>query len=96
MFDSKSDIKIIGTRYGEKLYETLLTWEEMAHADDLGDYYQITANNRDLNYKNYFIVGEQKIPVAVDYNSINTESLNVEQIKEKLLTLDLVQEELKS
>jgi len=67
----------------------------MAHAEDLGDYYRITANNRDLNYKNYFIVGEQKISVAEDYNSINTESLNVEQIKEKLLTLDLVQEELK-
>jgi len=96
LFDSKSDIKIIGTRHGEKLYETLLTREEMAHAEDLGDYYRIPADNRDLNYKNYFIVGEQKISVAEDYNSINTESLNVEQIKEKLLTLDLVQEELKS
>jgi UDP-N-acetylglucosamine 4,6-dehydratase len=95
LFDSKSDIKIIGTRHGEKLYETLLTREEMAHAEDLGDYYRIPADNRDLNYKNYFIVGEQKISVAEDYNSINTESLNVEQIKEKLLTLDLVQEELK-
>ena len=95
MFDSKNDIKIIGTRNGEKLYETLLTREEMAHAEDLGDYYRIPADNRDLNYKNYFIVGEQKVSVAEDYNSINTESLNVEQIKEKLLTLDLVQEELK-
>ena len=95
LFDSKSDIKIIGTRHGEKLYESLLTREEMAHAEDLGDYYRIPADNRDLNYKNYFIVGEQKISVAEDYNSINTESLNVEQIKEKLLTLDLVQEELK-
>ena len=95
LFNSKSGIEIIGTRHGEKLYETLLNREEMAHAEDLGDYYRIPADNRDLNYKNYFIVGEQKISIAEDYNSTNTQSLSVKQIKEKLLTLDLVQEELK-
>ena len=95
LFNSKSDIEVIGTRHGEKLYETLLNREEMAHAEDLGDYYRIPADNRDLNYKNYFIVGEQKISISEDYNSMNTELLNIKQIKEKLLTLDLVKEELK-
>ena len=95
LFNSKSDIEVIGTRHGEKLYETLLNREEMAHAEDLGDYYRIPADNRDLNYKNYFIVGEQKISISEDYNSMNTELLNIKQIKEKLLTLDLVREELK-
>jgi len=95
LFDSKNEIKVIGTRHGEKLYETLLTREERAHAEDLGNYYRIPADNRDLNYENYFIEGEQQISVAEDYNSINTERLNVEQIKEKLLTLDLVQDELR-
>jgi len=58
LFDSKSDNKIIGIRHGEKLYETLLTWEEMAHAEDLNDYDRIPTDNQDFNYKNYFILGE--------------------------------------
>ena len=66
----------------------------MAHAEDLNDYDRIPTDNQDFNYKNYFILGEKYL-VPVDYNSINTESLDIEQIKEKLLTLDLVQEELK-
>ncbi len=79
---------------GEKLYETLLTREEMAHAEDLGRYYCIPSDNRDLNYNKYFIEGQEKLSEAEDYNSHNTERLNVEQVKEKLLTLQFVRDEL--
>jgi UDP-glucose 4-epimerase len=94
LFDADNEIKIIGTRHGEKLYETLLTREEMAHAQDLGGYYRIPADNRDLNYGVYFIKGEQEVSEAQDYNSHNTERLDIPQIKEKLLSLELVRAEL--
>ena len=92
LFEADNEIKIIGTRHGEKLYETLLTREEMAHAEDLGGYYRIPADNRDLNYNKYFVEGEEEHSLAEDYNSHNTERLGIPQIKEKLLGLELVQQ----
>lgn len=94
LFNAKSEIKVIGTRHGEKLHETLLTREEAAHAEDMGKYYRIAADNRDLNYNKYFAEGEQKVSLAEDYNSCNTERLNLSAIKEKLLQLDYIQQEL--
>jgi len=94
LFGVNNDIKIIGTRHGEKLYETLLTREEMAHAKDMGEYYRISADNRDLNYNKYFIEGEQQVSVADDYNSHNAQRLTIAEIKEKLLQLDYIQKEL--
>jgi UDP-glucose 4-epimerase len=94
LFNADNEVKIIGTRHGEKLYESLMTREEMAHADDLPGYYRIPADNRDLNYNKYFVEGEQELTQAVDYTSHNTERLNVEQVKEKLLALDYVRREL--
>lgn len=87
-------IKIIGTRHGEKLYESLVSREEMAKADDMGRYYRIPADNRDLNYKKYFVEGEQKVSEIDDYTSHNTHRLNVEAIKELLLSLSYIKEEL--
>lgn len=95
LFGAKQSVKIIGTRHGEKLYETLLTREEMTHATDLGEYFRIPADTRDLNYDKYFVDGEQKISYGEDYNSHNTKRLNVPEIKELLLKLDYVQQELK-
>jgi UDP-glucose 4-epimerase len=95
LFESDNEIKVIGTRHGEKLYEALLTREEMAHAEDLGKYYRIPADNRDLNYNKYFVEGEQDLSLTEDYHSHNTERLSVEEIKEKLLSLDYIQQELK-
>ncbi|MCI5219187.1 MAG: UDP-glucose 4-epimerase, partial [Candidatus Electrothrix sp. LOE2] len=94
LFQADNQIKIIGTRHGEKLYETLLTREEMNHAEDLGGYYRIPADDRDLNYNKYFIEGQETVSASEDYHSHNTERLTVEQIKEKLLSLQLVQDEL--
>ncbi len=94
LFNADNEIKIIGTRHGEKLYETLLTREEMARVEDLGGYYRIPSDDRDLNYNKYFLEGEEEVSGAEDYNSHNTERLSVEQIKEKLLTLQLVRDEL--
>jgi len=94
LFQANNEIKIIGTRHGEKLYETLLTREEMVHAQDLGGYYRIPSDDRDLNYNKYFVEGLEEVSEAEDYNSHNTERLSVEQIKEKLLTLELVRDEL--
>jgi UDP-glucose 4-epimerase len=94
LFESDSEIKTIGTRHGEKLYETLLTREEMAKAIDLPGYFRIPADNRDLNYNKYFVEGETIVSEAVDYNSHNTQRLNIEEIKEKLLTLEYVRERL--
>jgi UDP-glucose 4-epimerase len=94
LFDADNEIKTIGTRHGEKLYETLLTREEMVHAEDLGEYYRIPADDRDLNYNKYFVEGQQQLSVVEDYHSHNTERLNVQQIKEKLLSLDYVVREL--
>ncbi|MEA1947613.1 MAG: polysaccharide biosynthesis protein [Thermodesulfobacteriota bacterium] len=94
VFGAKNEIKIIGTRHGEKLFETLLNREEIAIAQDLGDYYRISVDTRDLNYNKYFIEGEQQISDKEDYTSNNTRILNVEEIKEVLLKVDYIQEEL--
>jgi UDP-glucose 4-epimerase len=92
VFQSKSEIKIIGTRHGEKLYESLVSREEMAKAEDMGKYYRIIADNRDLNYNKYFVEGEVQISNLDDYTSHNTTRLNVEEVKELLLKLDFIQE----
>ncbi len=94
LFDAKNQIKIIGTRHGEKLYETLLTREELSKAEDMGDYYRIIPDERDLNYGKYFTEGEEKISQIEDYNSHNTQRLTVTGIKEKLLKLDYIRQEL--
>jgi UDP-N-acetylglucosamine 4,6-dehydratase len=94
LFRVDNDIKIIGIRHGEKLYETLLTKEEAAAAVDLGDFYRIPADTRDLNYDKYFSQGDVKIGLVEEYNSNSTERLNVNGIKAKLLTLDYIREEL--
>lgn len=95
LFQANSEIKIIGTRHGEKLYETLLTREELAKAEDMGDYFRIIPDDRDLNYGKYFTEGEEIISSFQDYNSHNTQRLTVPEIKEKLLALDYIQQELK-
>jgi UDP-N-acetylglucosamine 4,6-dehydratase/5-epimerase len=94
IFDAPNDIKIIGTRHGEKLYETLLTREEFARARDLDKYYEISADNRDLNYDKYFVEGEKSVSDMHDYNSHNTHRLSVPEIKTLLLTLDEIKEAL--
>lgn len=96
IFQSDSEIKIIGTRHGEKLYETLLNREEMARAKDLGNYFQVSSDDRDLNYSKFFVEGEVKTSSAEDYHSHNTVRLDVQGTKELLLTLDFIQEELKN
>jgi UDP-N-acetylglucosamine 4,6-dehydratase len=85
-------IQVIGTRHGEKLYESLVSREEMARATDLGRYFRIPADARDLNYDRYFVEGETKISQLDDYTSHNTERLDLPRVKEKLLTLPLVRE----
>src|SRR3972149_4121942 len=94
LFSSNSEIKIIGTRHGEKLYETLLTREELVKAEDCGDYYRIVPDDRDLNYNKYFTEGEKKIADIEDYNSHNTKRLTIKEIKDKLLKLNYIQQEL--
>lgn len=86
--------QVIGTRHGEKLYESLISREEMAHAIDMGAYYRIPADNRDLNYAKYFSEGEADISTLDDYTSHNTRRLNVEAVKSLLLTLDYIKDEL--
>lgn len=90
----EQEIRVIGTRHGEKLYESLISREEMAHAIDMGEYYRIPADNRDLNYAKYFSQGEEKISQLDDYTSHNTHRLNVAQVQELLLKLDYIKEEL--
>lgn len=94
IYKADNDIKIIGTRHGEKLYETLCTREEMQKAEDMGEFYRIPADNRDLNYNRYFSEGETDISKIEDYHSHNTTRLNNTQIKETLLGLDYIQENL--
>lgn len=95
LFNANNEIKIIGTRHGEKRYETLLTKEEYVKAEDLGNFFRVPADNRDLNYDKYFVEGDQKLSTEEEYNSDNTERLNIEQIKEKLLSIEYVRQELK-
>ena len=94
LFHSDDEIKVIGIRHGEKMYETLLTNEECANAIDMGNFYRVPCDKRDLNYDKYFKDGDVQRNPLTEFNSNNTELLNVEQVKEKLLTLKYIQEEL--
>lgn len=94
LFGSSSDYRVIGIRHGEKMYETLLTNEECAHAVDLGDFYRVPADRRDLNYDKFFVDGDQTRNPLSEFNSNNTALLDVEQVKEKLLSLAYIQDEL--
>lgn len=91
--NADNEIKVIGTRHGEKLYETLCTREEMIKAEDMGDFYRIPADNRDLNYAQYFSEGETNVSAIEDYHSHNTEQLGVEGMKKLLLKLPLIKYE---
>ena len=95
IFGSKEEIKIIGIRHGEKMYETLLTNEECSNAIDMGNFYRVPADKRGLNYDKYFTDGNIKRSELSEFNSNNTELMSVEEVKEKLLTLSYVQNELK-
>lgn len=95
LFNASNGIKIIGTRHGEKLYETLLTQEERVRSADLGEYYRVSPDDRDLNYDKYFSQGDDKVQAAEDYHSHNTYRLSNEELKALLLKLDYVQNELK-
>jgi UDP-N-acetylglucosamine 4,6-dehydratase len=94
VFEADNDIKIIGTRHGEKLYETLCTREEMMKAEDMGGFYRVPADNRGLNYARYFSEGEENLAAIEDYHSHNTEQQNVEGVKKLLLGLDIIKEAL--
>lgn len=94
LFGVKNEIKVIGTRHGEKLYETLLTREEYVVAEDMGGFYRVPADTRDLNYGKFFDEGNKKLSNAEEYNSHNTYRLTVEEVKDKLLQLSYVWEEL--
>ncbi len=94
LYKSASPVKVIGTRHGEKLYETLVNREEMVKAIDEGDYYRITADTRDLNYNKFFIEGEAKVSRAEEYNSHNTIQLNIEETKKLLLKLSLIRKDI--
>ncbi len=93
MYNSSVTKKIIGTRHGEKLYESLLTKEEKVKAQDMGNYFRVPADNRDLNYANYFSEGEIDMSLVEDYHSHNTERLDVEGMKKLLLKLDFIKDE---
>lgn len=94
LFKKENEIRVIGTRHGEKLYESLVSREEMAKAEDMGQYYRIPADNRDLNYAKFFVEGETIIASLDDYTSHNTERLDVDGVKNLLLKLDFIQEQL--
>ena len=94
LYQANSEIKVIGTRHGEKLYETLVNREEMAKATDMGDYFRIPADNRDLNYGKFFTEGEAKVSEVDDYTSHNTERLDVEGTKKLLLKLEMIRVDL--
>ncbi len=91
----KKNIKIVGIRHGEKMYETLLTNEECANAIDMGNFFRVPSDKRDLNYDKYFVDGDTERNLLTEFNSNNTELLNVEQVKEKLLAIEYIQDELK-
>ena len=94
MFDADNEVKIIGIRHGEKMYETLLTNEECSRAYDLGNFYRVPADQRDLNYDKYFKEGSVERAKLTEFNSNNTTILDVEQVKEKLLALAYIRDEL--
>jgi UDP-N-acetylglucosamine 4,6-dehydratase/5-epimerase len=93
LYKKTNPINIIGTRHGEKLYETLVNREEMAKAEDMGNFYRIPADTRDLNYNSFFIEGETQISLMEEYNSHNTSRMNIDQTKQMLLKLDFIREE---
>lgn len=95
LYNAKSEIRIIGTRHGEKLYETLVNREEMAKAEDMGDYYRIPADTRDLNYNRYFTEGISEIALIEEYNSHNTRRMNIDETKKLLLELDMIRGDLR-
>ena len=94
-FNSKSKIQVIGTRHGEKKHETLLSREERIRSIDLGDYYRVPSDDRDLNYTQYYSSGDLRVAEVEDYNSFNTRRLKIAEIKDLLLTLPYIQEQLK-
>ena len=94
LFSKQDNIRIIGTRHGEKLYESLVAREELARAEDIGGYYRVPADNRDLNYAKFSVEGELDIATFDDYTSHNTTRLDVEGVKKLLLKLDYIQEQL--
>ncbi len=96
LFAPNTEIKVIGIRHGEKMYETLLTNEECANAVDMGDFYRVPADNRDLNYDNFFTNGDKDRNPLHEFDSSNTELLTVEQVKAKLLSLEYIRDELAS
>lgn len=93
LYQSEVEIKTIGTRHGEKLYETLVTREEMAKSEDMGEYFRIPADNRDLNYDKYFVEGEEEVSSIEDYHSHNTAQLDVVGMQQLLLKLEIVRED---
>jgi UDP-glucose 4-epimerase len=93
IFTANNEIKIIGTRHGEKLYETLCTKEEMIKAEDMGEFYRIPSDNRDLNYNKYFSEGEKDISIIEDYNSHNTDQCDIEKMKNLLMGLSIIKDE---
>lgn len=95
LYKTNTAVRVIGTRHGEKLYETLVTREEMAKADDMGGYFRVPCDSRDLNYDKYFIEGEEEISKVEDYHSHNTKRLDVEGMKELLMKLLMITEDLK-
>lgn len=96
LYKTDTPIRVIGTRHGEKLYETLVTREEMFKAEDMGNYFRIPADSRDLNYDKFFSQGQEDITKVEDYHSHNTRQLDVEAMKELLLKLDIIQSDLNS
>jgi UDP-N-acetylglucosamine 4,6-dehydratase len=94
LYNAKNEIRIIGTRHGEKLYETLVNREEMVKAQDLGNYYRIPADTRDLNYNGFFLEGQSQISQMEEYNSHNTNRLTIEETKQLLLRLDSIREDI--
>ncbi len=94
LFHAENPVRVIGIRHGEKMYETLLTNEECVHAIDMGEFYRVPSDTRDLNYDKYFVEGNQERNKLTEFNSNNTALLTVEEVKQKLLTLSYIQEEL--
>lgn len=94
LYKIDTPVRIIGTRHGEKLYETLVSREEMAKAEDMGEYFRVPCDTRDLNYDKFFLQGQEEVSVIDDYHSHNTHRLNVEEMKNLLLKLDFIKEDL--
>jgi UDP-glucose 4-epimerase len=96
LLERDNPIKIIGTRHGEKLFESLVSREEMVRAEDLGNYFRISADSRDLNYDKYFVEGEQEVSRLEDYTSHNTDRLDIDQVKTLLSRLDIIKDAIRA